>query len=296
MKTKTFVIVLFAVLAFGCDNSQDEKIARLEKENAALLKIAGPPPAVLDSLYPPVAPAPLYRIRMQELAGPFAGFVLKVMEEDRGAARGMFNAFREQYVLISELVPEWKWDYPVEPLDELDALIEGGEVGAIMEAFQKVGDICHQCHLTQMPKVQQKYHWDEFSLISLTDPVSNTVLEFRQFMMSMELSVGGMMGEIQAGNADGVVGHLENFRKYLDNLKEGCTACHNSERKYYVDENVLSYVDNLEEAVRAEVPDMNAAFQFAQLIGDEMCFKCHLVHVPAAYARPVWKEVEDLHP
>lgn len=296
MKTKAFVIVLIALLAFGCDNSQGERIAQLEKENAVLLKIAGPPPTVLDSLYPPLAPAPLYRIRMQELSGPFAGFVLKIMEGDRGAARAMFNAFREQYVLISELVPEWKGDYPVEPLDELDALIEGGEVDVIMEAFQKVGDVCHQCHLTQMPKVQQKYHWDEFSLISLTDPLSNRDLEFKQYMMSMELSFGGMMGEIQTGNVDGIVGHLENFRKYMNTLKQGCTACHNSERKYYVDENVFGYVDNLEEVVRAEVPDMNAAFQIVQLIGDEMCFKCHLVHVPAAYARPVWDEVDDLHP
>ena len=96
MKTTAFVIVLIAVLAFGCDNSQGERIAQLEKENAMLIKIAGPPPAVLDSLYPPVAQAPLYRIRMQELAGPFAGFVLKVMEGDSGAARGMFNAFREK--------------------------------------------------------------------------------------------------------------------------------------------------------------------------------------------------------
>jgi mono/diheme cytochrome c family protein len=292
MKTTAFVLFLGILLAFGCSSNQSDEIAQLKKENAVLLKIAGPPPAVLDSLYPPVAPAPLYLLKMHELGGPLSGMAVKIMEGDRETARALFNTFREQYASVSEMVPEWKADFPLGPLDELDGLIEEGDPGAIMEAFQKVGEVCHQCHLKQMPKVQQKYHWPEFSMISLTDPLSNKELEFRQFMMSMELSVMGMMGELQMSNIDAAIVHMDNFKKYLDPLKESCYACHNSERKYYVDENVDMYIANFEQEIRSEAPNPKSIEQLGQLIGQEMCFKCHLVHVPATYAKSVWQEME----
>ena len=56
------------------------------------------------------------------------------------------------------MVPEWEKDYPVEPLDELKIVLETQDPGKVMAAIEKLGETCHQCHVANMVKVQQKYH------------------------------------------------------------------------------------------------------------------------------------------
>ncbi|MFH1161420.1 MAG: hypothetical protein V1733_10810 [bacterium] len=57
-----FGILLIFIFTLGCSNRQAEEIDQLKQKNAVLVEIAGPLPASLDSLFPPIAGAPLYFI------------------------------------------------------------------------------------------------------------------------------------------------------------------------------------------------------------------------------------------
>ena len=293
MKTSTLILMFNIVFVIGCSNVQTDEVDRLKKENTILKAMIGPPPAELDSLYPPLALAPLYQIKMIEMGTLFSGFVVRIFEGDRSGAKVLFDSFREQYAALSEIVPQWKDDFPSQPLDELAALIEEGEPGEITASAEKVGNICHSCHISNLPKVQQKYHWDDFSIISLTDPLSNESTDYRRFKMSLEMSFTGMGMELQQGQIEKAIGHFENFNRGLEQLKESCGACHDVERKYFVDAVIDELVSKLGTELQAESPDMQVIGQLSQQIVTENCLKCHLVHLPAAYAKARWKEMDQ---
>ena len=293
MKTSTLILMFNIVFVIGCSNVQTDEVDRLKKENTILKAMIGPPPAKLDSLYPPLAQAPLYQIKMIELGTLYSGFVLRIFEGDRSGAKVLFDSFREQYEALSEIVPQWIDDFPSQPLDELAALIEEGEPGEITAYAEKLGNICHSCHISNLPKVQQKYHWDDFSIISLTDPLSNDATDYRKFKMSLEMSFTGMGMELQQGQIEKAIGHFENFNRGLEQLKESCGACHDVERKYFVDAVIDELVSKLGTELQAESPDMQIIGQLSQQIVAENCLKCHLVHLPATYAKARWNEMDQ---
>ncbi len=293
MKTSTLVLMLTVVFVFGCSNVQTDEVDRLKKENTILKAMIGPPPAELDSLYPPLALSPLYLTEMTELGTLYSGFVVRIFEGDRSGAKVLFDSFREQYEALSEIVPQWKDDFPSQPLDELAALIEEGEPGEITVSAEKVGDICHSCHIANLPKVQQKYHWDEFSTIYLTDPLSNESTDYRRFKMSLEMSFTGIGVELQQGQIEKAIGHFENFNRGVEQLKESCGACHDVERKYFVDAVLDELVSKIGTELQTESPDMQIIGQLSQQIVTENCLKCHLVHLPATYAKARWNEMDQ---
>jgi len=293
MKTIIIPLLLCFALLIGCSNRESGELARLKQENTNLKSLLGAPPVSLDSLYPPIAPAPLYQIKMYELATPFMGFIMKVNEGDRKEAKALFDSFRDQYTATSKMVPQWKKDFPSDPIEGLAALIDQGDPGKVMEAVGKVGKVCHDCHTANMPKAQQKYHWPDFSPISVSDPATDRSLEFSQFMMSLDMSFVGMGIALQQGQIDKARKHFEDFQRGFGQLKETCQGCHDTERKYFVDADVNAFIRALGTALKSSSPDMKLIGELSEHIGIESCGKCHLVHIPATYAKERWKELDQ---
>ncbi len=290
-----FSIIACLLLLASFSSDRSDEVERLKKELAGLKEIAGPPPASLENLYPPKAEAPVFQFAMFEMATPFTGFVLKMFEGDMDAAKNFYQMFKSKYQEASNLVPEWKAKFPVEPVEELGMLIEGGDPGKVMEAVGKVGAVCHSCHLVNMPKVQYKYHWPEFSAIGVTDPVTQKDVEFKQFMQSLETSFTGTLIELKMGQFDKARKHFEAVKAGMNNLKESCQGCHTTERKYFVDESIQTLVDKLGSTINSPSPDMKLIGELSQQIGMESCGKCHHVHIPAAYAKERWAMQSEFH-
>ena len=69
-------------------------------------------------------------------------------------------------------------------------------------------------------------------------------------------------------------------------MKDTCEECHGTEeRKYYVDESVQALVDEMGKALNKPSVDSKEVETLAQGIGMESCFKCHRIHLAAAYAK-----------
>jgi len=202
----------------GCAPDRTAEIEKLQKENAMLRTVVDPPPASMDQHYPPSAPAPVWHIKMIELAASYTAIGLKASEGNTDQAKIYFAKFRLQYQELSTLVPEWADYLPMEPVDELGALLDVADPGKIMPAFEKLAETCHNCHVVQFPKVQAKYDWPEFASIVILDPASGKDMKFVDVMRNLEGTFVGIGMELQEGNLDKAVGYYEAFLGAFDQL------------------------------------------------------------------------------
>jgi cytochrome c5 len=277
------VIVLAIVLGSVAGQAQEKEKPKHVK--GSLKTVSGPLPSSLDTLYPPRANQPIFLIGMLGLDTPFSGIVADLLENAPQNAKADFDRFKAQYGEVSKLVPEWRKKFPMGPVKELEKALATQDRGKVMAAYEKVGMVCHNCHASAMPRVQQKYHWGNFDAISITDPLSKEQVAFNRLMQYLDANFAGISVSVERGDKETAQRQLQGFSARFQAMKESCTSCHDTERKYYVDENVEALIDKLGQALSGPSVDPKVVGPLIQGIGMESCAKCHWVHVPAAYAK-----------
>ncbi len=247
-------------------------------------------PASLDNLFPPKAEGPVFLGRMFGMSAPFTGILVDLMEGDIKNVQADYQAFKAEYESVSKLVPEWTKLFPPEPVRELGAALKTGDQGKIMAAYGKVGKVCADCHHKYMIKVQQKYHWKNFKAVKVKHPFTQQETKYTDFMHILSGSLTGIQVNLQQGQKENAIKQYQGFKASFAVLRDSCEQCHedkkrNTERKYYVDQNIQALVDKLGQALNAAQIDPKEIAGLAGQIGHESCFKCHLVHLPAAMAQ-----------
>ncbi len=173
----------------------------------------------------------------------------------------------------------------MKPVEELGAALKLGDPAKVMPALGKVGEVCHNCHAKNMPLAQQEYHWGDFSTIKAKDPLSNQEVPFPLFKKFLDASFSGIMLNIQRGQKEKALKQVQGFNARFQTLKTVCGRCHTTERTYYTDEGVQGLIDKLSQILENPAADPKPAVELIQRIGMESCHNCHLVHIPAAYAK-----------
>ena len=242
-------------------------------------------PGSLDSFYPPQSGQPVFLIGMLQLDTFFSGIAADVMDNDIQGARKSYDDFRSQYMKVLEMVPEWKGYYPVEPVRKLGEELVKGDPGRVMEAFGKVGGICHECHTATMVPAQQKYHWGDFGNIKVTDPLSRESVDFTLFKKFLSTNFAGISTNLRQGQVEQARNQLAGFKARFQALKGTCENCHDQESAYYVNGDVEVLLDKLEDALSVKKVEPQKVGELVQSVGRQSCSKCHLVHVPAAMAK-----------
>lgn len=255
--------------------------------------IPSPPPQSLDALYPPQSEQPVFLFSMLDMEGSFNGIIVDLMEEDFRNVSANYEKFKQKYITVSKLVPEWENEYPMKPVEDLGGSLQTGDKGNIMASIEKVGNVCNSCHLQNMVKVQHKYHWKDFAKVKVTDLVTKESVDFSQLMKFISVNFSGIGVNLEEGQVENAKKHFEQFKTRFTSLKASCTHCHTTQRKYYVDESVQSYIDDLGNAMKESPVNPQKIAGLSMKIGEENCEKCHLVHVPAAMTKLGWKMLEE---
>jgi len=242
-------------------------------------------PASLDQFYPPNTPAPMYQISMIVMANQFTGIVGDVMENDMENAIGTFEAFKKSYIEVAEMVPEWKELYPMEPIEKLGNSISTKDPSQIMPAVEAIGGICHSCHLAYMVPTQHKYRWDNFGDLVLTDPLSGQEVSFAGLMLMMETNFTSIQNDLMQSQNENALKQFAGFNARFEAVSEACMICHDTERLYFVSDDITELISNLQTELSNPQINIDAVGGLIQAIGQESCSKCHLVHIPAAYGQ-----------
>ncbi|NIM58004.1 MAG: hypothetical protein GTO16_03545 [Candidatus Aminicenantes bacterium] len=292
MKKLVFLVIIFLfILVFILANTipKTQKIETPQLGKKAPPEMATPPPSSLDLLYPPKTEQPVYLFRMLGMATPFVGIMVDLFENEPQNVKANFDKFKVQYSEVSQLVPEWEKDFPIAPLEELEKALENGGQDKVMTAYEKVGKVCHECHEVNMVKVQQKYHWRDFRGIMTKDPLTDEKVNFTQLMQYLNTSFIGIIVDVEQGQSEKAQKQLQGFKARFQAMEETCEECHGAEeRKYYIDESVKAMIDELGRTISSSSVNKSAVEKLFMNIGMESCFKCHLVHTPAALAKLQW--------
>jgi cytochrome c556 len=287
--TLTLVVALTVILV-GCAPDQTEELNRLREENAELRAAADPPPAALDDLFPPKADGPILLMHMHGMASSAMGMAADVMQGDTEGAQSNFDRFSQAYSSAAGIMPpEWSDKFPQAPVDSLGAALATGNPELVFAAFETVGQVCHDCHLVNMPKVQARYEWDNFRDLLVTDPVMDQEMPYFAFMQMVEMSLVGTVNDLGQGQVDEARAQFNDFNTRFQELKETCEFCHDTPRAYYVDDGSQARVDAITTALNAESPNPQEILHMVEEFGAETCHKCHKVHIPATYAKQRWE-------
>jgi len=278
-KTATLLVSAILLWAIISINSEDKNRISDKQENEQQL------PASLNTLYPPTTNAPVFLFKMIEIANSLNATGINFFESDYENMQGSFNRFKTGYIELIGLIPEWKDYFSLKEVDQLELALNSKEIEKVGLALNNMGKVCHNCHAANMTRVQHKFEWGNFSDISLTDPVNGNENSFSEHMYFMTISYDGITTDLVEGQLEYARKHFADFNSRFAAMSETCIVCHDSERKYYVDDNIQNMMKAIGEEIEKEIPEVEKIKDLVSGIGFESCYKCHLVHTPAAFSQ-----------
>jgi cytochrome c556 len=89
----------------------------------------------------------------------------------------------------------------------------------------------------------------------------------------------------QGGRTEAAVASVDALAGMMGTLTETSKTCHTTDRKYFVDAETIGLLDAVKSELGAAKPDPAKIGANMEAFAQESCTKCHLVHIPGAFAR-----------
>lgn len=99
----------------------------------------------------------------------------------------------------------------------------------------------------------------------------------------MVIGFDGIGVNIKNGNQSGAKQSFVLFSAMFDSLNSTCTSCHPSSPRYYVSADVRTMINKMGKEINAG--NLSEAEGIRQAIGMESCYRCHVLHMPAQFAK-----------
>lgn len=243
-----------------------------------------PLPESLAAMFPPIAEEQEFLHGMMDLGHAYSGIFLDLQQGEPENAKENYEQFKLLYLRFRGAIPEWKDRFPLEPIDAIGPALASGDMEQAVNALMAARGVCGSCHGDYMIRVQQAYHWPKFSKVVANEPISGKLGPYSALKWPLQDSFSGLVNDARQGHSDDTQQHFANFAARLGALAATCSQCHESERRYYLDAITLKSVEALRAAVTAAPLDGKAVAKAARQVNEGICFQCHLVHMPAAYA------------
>lgn len=288
MKNKYFILLIMllsVILLSGCVNRNNEQSTDTELEDPAVGDESSVQvdieerfiPGSFDKYYE-TQPSE-YLIKMNELSSSLENVVIDLQDGNISNANKSFNIFSENYKNSSKMVGDWERYYDTGEIDDLGKAIKSENISEAFEMIDNVRDSCTDCHREIRYVVWAMYDWKDFQDVkmNITDTkksqVSWTTAKTKYLMPGFEgIGIG-----IREGQKEQTEQSFKLFKKMFINMKDACGSCHNTQRKYYVDEDVMSKIDAMEKEI--STGNLDKAEKMRLEIGIE-CHNCHIIHEP----------------
>jgi cytochrome c556 len=244
-------------------------------------------PSSIDQYYK--SQPPVYLISMFELGAAMMGIGVNVQQGDMANAKKSYDDFSEKFKDSSEMVPEWKKYYDQETVQKIGASLDSGNVPAVFENIGKLGEACVKCHTEKMPHIWNKYNWNDFGKLTLNTPnPAEPVLPFPAAKIKyLAAGFDGIGVNIKNNNQKGAQESFGLFKTMFDNMNSTCSSCHVSPRTYYVSADIQAMINTMGEKINSG--NLSEAEGLRMGIGMESCYKCHVLHMPAQFAKDISK-------
>lgn len=195
----------------------------------------------------------------------------------------LFQGFKEQYDKVSRMVPEWNYYFPKEPLQETEQLItQKASPEKIRKSTKNIENICTNCHVYEMFKVQSTYHWRKFNQVFIVDQEGEEV-SFHTVMIELSNKLAVIPTAVQRKDFEAAQLHFKDLSNNFIFLEMSCNRCHSQPREYFVDQRVKAHWYQIGGLIRHKKTDLEAYRKLVDQVYDESCIPCHRVHMPVAF-------------
>jgi cytochrome c556 len=109
-------------------------------------------------------------------------------------------------------------------------------------------------------------------------------------MQHIDVNFVTVTTDVEQNQTENAQRQHQEFRARFQAMREACSACHDTEREYFVDARVQALIDEMGSALTAPTVDPNRVKKLMMDIGETSCFRCHLVHMPSVYAKHRWNQ------
>ena len=134
--------------------------------------------------------------------------------------------------------------------------------------------VCVKCHQDTMPAVWARYQ--------------KSMKQMGDAMFPLAGAFGAANTYLAEGEFDKARKAMEGFQKLMDELSESCKTCHDTERAYYISDDIQALMKTATEELNKDKPNVEKAAGAMQKIGIESCYKCHKVHIPSSNIQKAW--------
>jgi len=251
--------------------------------------VLNPIPKSLDTSYPAGNP-PIYLKKMFDMATPMEAIAINAQEGDWTNANISFQAFSAEYINNSKLVPEWEHYFDMGIVKNIGNDIDA-KSPAVFADIGSLGQSCEKCHTENKFQVWVQYNWKNFDKINVntTNPAEPIVPWTDAMEKYLAPSFDGMPINLAEGKRDAANQSFDAFRAQLLNFKDACKECHGDvERKYFGDNDTIAIVDQL--GVQVKAGNLAGVGPFMGQIGNDVCYKCHVIHEPAQKIRTLMEK------
>lgn len=279
-KTLAIALIMISLIGIsGCITSDKNTGVVNKSEDKGL-------PQSLDQYYQSAPPQPPeYLLKMFELGETMVGISINIQQNDMVNAKRSYAAFYENYKNSAEMVPEWKCYYNKSAVEKMGVALNTGDIPGVFQSMDDVGAGCSNCHKVNMPDVWNKYNWKDFSKVMINTP-NHEETQLPWAAAKMKYLVAGFDGigvNIKQGDQAGARKSFELFTLMFNNTKQACKACHATERRYYVSDDIMGMINTMGKEIDAG--NLTAAENIRQGIGAQSCYACHVLHMPAQFEK-----------
>jgi cytochrome c556 len=222
---------------------------------------------------------------MYDMGENMIGITINIQQGDMVNAKKSYQAFAKNYDNSAALVPEWKDYYNKSPVEKMGAALDAGDIPGVFKSMGDVGAGCSNCHKNTMPAVWNKYNWKDFRNVMINTPNPEEP-QLPWSAAKMKYLVPGFDGigiNIKQGNQTGAKQSFELFSIMFNNTKQACSACHATERRYYVSDDIMGMIKTMGKEIDAG--NLTAAENIWKGIGAQSCYACHVLHMPASFEK-----------
>ncbi len=237
-------------------------------------------PPSLDQYYKTQPPE--YLIKKFGLGESLMGVIMNSQQGDLVNAKKSFIAFSKEYKDIADMVPEWRNYYDQKPVENLGTALDSGNVSAILGAAGGVAENCGRCHTENMPAVWNHYNWKNFNNVMISTPEGQLPWPAAK-MKYLVIGYDGIGVNIEKKDQTGAQQSFNLFRSMFNNMTTACSSCHATERRYYVSQDIQAMISDMGANIASG--NLSRAEEIRQTIGMESCYRCHVLHMPAQFAK-----------
>ncbi len=237
-------------------------------------------PQSLDRYYQTQPPE--YLMKKFELGESLMGVIMNSQLGDLVNAKKSFIAFSGEYNDIANMVPEWRKYYDQKPVENLGAALDSGNASAILGAAGGLAESCDNCHTENMPSVWNRYNWKNFNDIEIRTPEGQLPWAAAK-LKYLVIGFDGIGLNIKKMNQTGAQQSFDLFKSMFSNMTAACSSCHATERRYYVSGDIQAMISDMGANIASG--NLSRAEGIRQKIGMESCYRCHVLHMPAQFAK-----------